>query len=109
MIIDSGASRTMLSSSQLANFGLDAAQVIDVQSSSGAGGAFSLQNIKVPAIAIGDFTTQQAHIFHNDLSPLLDFIKAETGVKVAGVIGQDILLKHQAVIDVGGRMLYLKH
>lgn len=108
LIIDSGASRTMLSSSQLTDFGLGAAQVIDVQSSSGAGGAFSLQHIKVPAIAVGGFTTGQAHIFHHDLSPLIDFITSQTGVKVAGVIGQDILLKHQALIDVGGRVLYLK-
>ena len=109
LIIDSGASRTMLSSTQLSNFRLDAVTAIDVQSSSGAGGAFSLQNIPVPAISIGGFTTKQSHIFHNDLSPLLDFIEAQTGVKVAGVIGQDILLKHQALIDVGERKLYLKN
>ncbi len=77
-------------------------------SSSGAGGAFSLQNITVSAIENGGFTTQQTHIFHNDLSPLLDFITAQTGNNVAGVIGQDILLKHQALIDVGEQTLYLQ-
>ncbi len=107
-IIDSGASRTMLSSTKLANFGLDAVKANDIQSSSGAGGAFSLQNITVPPIKLLGFVSSQSNIYHSDLSPLLDFISEQTGIEVAGVLGQDILLKHQALIDVGEQMLYLK-
>jgi len=97
LLMDSGAGRSMLHRQHLAHFKLS---VEDEQNSftAGAGGQLAISQrdldgftshgsaLKLPAINVGD------------LSVLMAYIKQQTGVVVHGVLGQDVLQAHQAII-----------
>jgi predicted aspartyl protease len=107
-IIDSGAGSSMLNSQSLKKFGLDTATTTGSRTSSGAGGAFTIQSIDISAFAIRHLDIKKSNIGHMNMSAAVNFVASQTGLHVDGVLGQDILIKHKAIIDVAGHTLYLR-
>jgi hypothetical protein len=108
-VLDTGANVTVVSTSQAERFGL----------SPSAGGRFGFAPARIAGIggnarqasidsfAVGPLAIRQRGILIADLDQLLTSLSQVSGSEVSGVIGQDILREHRAIVDVSRPMLYL--
>lgn len=108
-VLDTGANVTVINASQAERFGLAAG---------GGGGRFSglgmpagasgnASQVSIESFEIGSITVRQNRIVIADLGHLLDALGRTSGREVAGIVGQDVLNEHRAIIDVARPMLYL--
>jgi len=97
LIMDSGAGRSMLHREHLAHFNLPGE---DEQNgfTSGAGGQLAISLRDLDNITTHGLSLQLPAINVGDLSVLMAYIKSQTGIQVHGVLGQDVLQAHQAII-----------
>lgn len=96
-VLDTGANVTVISASEVARFGL----------SSGGGGAGTARQAAIDSFAIGPISVRQSRVVVADLDQLLGAFGRIAGTQVSGIIGQDVLNEHRAIIDVSRPMLYL--
>lgn len=107
-VLDTGANVTVINASQAERFEL----------SDGGGGLASLGRIRpgvsgnatqvaIDSFEIGSVTVRQSRVVTADLGQLLTALGRISGEEVAGIIGQDVLTEHRAIIDVARPMLYL--
>ncbi len=108
LLLDSGAGRSMLNQADLPGFSLDKKTLISSTNTSGAGGGFGMDNHQLESFEIGNIKIKQNNVFAADISVLVEYIKHETGIEMNGVFGQDVLSKHEAIIDVAGHKLYFR-
>ena len=87
-VVDTGANRTVLHAPFAGEFGLTGKPI-------GMGGA------------IGGVAIRQSRIMMTDLGQVTNLLSPISGSKVYGIIGQDVLKEHRAVIDVAKPLLYL--
>ncbi|GAB5559821.1 MAG: hypothetical protein SynsKO_14680 [Synoicihabitans sp.] len=107
-IIDSGARLSVVNDARLAHFDMKPSDRFEQESASGGvGGAFSIRIYRLGEFRLEEVTIPQATLGAFDLSAVVSAIEAETGVAVDGVIGQDTLLRHSAIIDIAGQLLLL--
>jgi hypothetical protein len=108
-VLDTGANVTVVSTSQGERFGLS-------QSARGrfgfaptriAGIGGNARQAGIDSFAIGPLAIRQRDILIADLDQLLTSLSQVSGSEVSGVIGQDVLREHRAIIDVSRPMLYL--
>jgi len=107
LILDSGSIRTILNKEHLGNFSLKEKKGL-YQQSSGAGGAFRIKRLDTVNIKIYEHFIDVNEIYSMDLSAVIKYIKAQIKIDVYGVIGQDILKKHSAIINPSKNIMYLK-
>jgi len=105
-LIDTGASKTVVDKGSAAALGLKA-------EGSPGGGVLgttetTVTNITVDMAAIGSVILQTLSLFVIDLSHCNNPIEAHGGRRVDGIIGADILMEKQAIIDYGKATLYFK-
>ncbi|WP_223789144.1 retropepsin-like aspartic protease [Marinicella meishanensis] len=108
LLVDSGASRTLIDHAALAALGLAHEATGQAEYSNGAGGGFALQSIPLDAFTIMQRPLAMDRVYSSDLSAVVAFTQSHTGTRIDGVIGQDFLQKYGAVIDVGEEKLVLK-
>lgn len=107
-VLDTGANVTVIDTSQAERFGL----------SLGGGGPLfrrglpaspsgSASQIAIDSFEIGSITIRQRRIVTADLGQLLGALSSASGEEVVGILGQDVLNEHRAIIDVARPMLYL--
>ena len=107
-IVDTGSANTLIDTQVAVKSGTG----VTALSGYGAGGAGGLvegvNRTGVKELAIGNFKLANAEVVvaHVSSDILLSKSAAESN---AGVLGQDYLSSNFAVIDVGGRALYLRH
>lgn len=95
-VLDTGANVTVISASAVERFGLS--------SGSGVGTA---RQVAIDSFAIGPISVRQSRVVVADLDQLLGAFGRIAGTQVSGIIGQDVLNEHRAIIDVSRPMLYL--
>lgn len=106
-VLDTGANVSVINKAKAAQFALD----------QGVGGSGSVdrlgpgprgaQKVSVDSFAIGPVTIRQDQVVTADLGQLLTSLGQISGEEVAGIIGQDVLTEHRAIIDVAKPLLYL--
>ena len=107
-IIDSGARLSVVNNARLAHFDLKPNDRLEQASASGGvGGAISIRIYRLREFRLEDVNIPQITIGAFDLGAVVSAIEAETGVVVDGVIGQDTLIRHRAIIDVADQLLLL--
>jgi predicted aspartyl protease len=107
-IIDSGARLSVVNGARLAHFDMKPSDRLEQESASGGvGGAISIRIYRLREFRLEEVTIPQVTIGAFDLSAVVSAIEGETGVAVDGVIGQDTLLRHRAIIDIAGQFLLL--
>lgn len=106
-VLDTGANITVVDSAHRQHFGLSA-------SSSGLGGvvggmagATGAKQVSVEGLSIGPVQARQGRIVTADLGQLLSTLSRVTNTEVYGLVGQDIMKKHRAIVDVAKPMLYM--
>lgn len=107
-VLDTGANVTVVSASHAERFGLSSSGP-----SRGLGGvlrpgaAVNARQITIEDFRIGTVAVRQDAVVVADLDQLLTALGRVSGADVAGIIGQDVLGEHRAIIDVARPMLYL--
>jgi hypothetical protein len=105
-VVDTGANRTVLHAPFAGDFGL-AGKPMGAGGAIGVGGAVRTSQAAVETLAIGGIGIRQRRIMMTDLSQVTNLLSPISGSKVYGIIGQDVLKEHRAVIDVAKPLLYL--
>lgn len=105
-VLDTGANVSVIDSDHAAHFGLGGGR----SSAGGAvvlGGSNTARQVGIESLRLGDIPIRQRRMVLTDLGALGDALAPLAGGAVHGLIGQDILNEHRAVIDVKRPILYL--
>ena len=105
-VLDTGANMTVIDRSHLRAFGLSATSG-EIGGAVGVGAAGRASRIPVDSFSIGPVKVRQKRVVSSDLGQLLTVLSRVSGIRVNGIIGQDVLGEHRAMIDVAKPMLYL--
>ena len=73
----------------------------------GLGGGMRAQQVKLERLEIGGMPIRRKQIMTSDLSQLVKVLGTVSRSEIAGIIGQDVMKEHRAVIDVARPILYL--
>ena len=109
-LLDTGANVTVVSAVHAKRFGLSqagggilSAGVARIAGASGAG-----RQVRVDSFTLGNIDIRQRRVLVADLGPLLEKLGDAAGREVYGIIGQDVMNEHRAVIDVARPMLHMQ-
>ena len=108
-VLDTGANLTVVTTSQAERFGLSSSDSGGLLAGRvlPAGASGNARQVAIDGFAIGPITVRQKRILIADLDPLLAALGRASGQEIAGIVGQDVLTEHRAIIDVAWPMLYL--
>lgn len=105
-VLDTGANATVLDVAYAERFGVSGLPS-GFGGAVGVGGGGRANQAGIESLRIGSVTVRQSRIVTTDLGQLLRVMDRLTGRTVYGIIGQDVLQEHRAIIDVARPMLYL--
>ena len=105
-VLDTGANMTVVDRSHLADFALSPGGG-DLGGAVGIGASGQARRVRIDSFRIDGMPIRQNRIVTSDLGQLLVVLGRATGTSVKGIIGQDVLGEHRAIIDVERPMLYL--
>ena len=108
-VLDTGANLTVITTSQVERFGLSSGAEGGLLAGRGlsAGASGNARQVAIEGFTIGSITVRQNQVVTADLDPLLGALGTASGQEIAGIVGQDVLTQHRAIIDVARPMLYL--
>lgn len=107
-VLDSGASVTVVHRDSIPNFRLLPTEKVDYSNATGVGGSVDAQTYSVESFKVKHLNVEHPSIFGMDLSHVVNALNGYSKQPIEGVIGQDILSKHQAIIDIASNTIYLK-
>lgn len=105
-VLDTGANVTVVDRSQSQHFDLGGS-LPGVGGAIGVGGGREASQVRIDSMRVGPVPIRQGRIVTSDLGNLLRTLGRVTGGTVYGIVGQDVLKEHRAIIDVARPMLYL--
>lgn len=104
-VLDTGANATVLHASYAEELGLDISQA--PAAAIGLGGTLQAGQTRIESLAIGGVKLRQGRVLTADLSQIAKLLGPLSGGKVYGIVGQDVMKEHRAVIDVARPIFYL--
>ncbi len=107
-VLDSGAGRSIIHNQQAEKFGLTESSQIGTGSSAGAGGAFGYQRYAIESLVLDQQLLAKSYIDIADLGTVTKQFQDSLGIDIDGVIGQDVLIENNSIIDVAGSRLFIK-
>jgi hypothetical protein len=105
-VLDTGANMSVIDVDHALRFGLQPTKGV-VGGASGIGGANPARQAAIKSLKLGPVEIRQRRIVLTDLGSIGDALAPLAGGAVHGLIGQDVLKEHRAVIDVERPLLYL--
>ena len=105
-VLDTGANMSVIDAAHLSNFGLSPGTG-SIGGAVSVGGGGQARRLSIDSFAVGDIPVRQDRVVSSDLGQLLTTLSRVSGVEVNGIVGQDVLNEHRAIIDVARPMLYL--
>lgn len=106
IVVDTGASHSCLSPEVIQHLSSKEEIIVDKVLSISADVAQNTM-IKLPSIKIGDFQLRNYPFLIIDIAHINDMMESLGMKKIAGLLGSDILLKYNAIIDYQNRLLTL--
>lgn len=106
-VLDTGANVTVIDRSLAEEFDLSARAGLFGGEGALPQGAGRASQAGLDSFAIGPITIRQRTVVLADVGQLLGALGQVAGEDVAGLIGQDVMNEHRAIIDVARPMLYL--
>lgn len=105
-IVDTGANISVVHAPLASRYGLtEGTGVASV--AVGLGGGMKARQLRLETLALGDVAIRQRRIMAADLSAMTGVLGKLGATEITGIIGQDVLAEHRAVIDVRRPILYL--
>jgi hypothetical protein len=105
-ILDTGANASVLHAPHAARFGVGEGLTAPA-AAVGLGGAMKARQARLETLSIGGIAIRQSRIMTADLAQIEQMLGRISGETLSGIIGQDVMKEHRAVIDVDGPILYL--
>jgi hypothetical protein len=105
-IVDTGANVTVVDSAVAAEFGVGPSRPFPGRAL-GMGGATTAQLAPIRTLQIGPVQIRLSRVATSDLGQVLNVLRPVAGKPIHGIIGQDVLSEHRAVVDVARAALYL--
>jgi hypothetical protein len=105
-VLDTGANMSVLDSEHVAAFGL-AGAASSPGGALGIGNRLNARQVSIQSLRLGPIRVRQRRMVITDLGQLTEALSPLAGGQVHGLIGQDVLNEHRAVIDVSRPLLYL--
>ncbi len=105
-VLDTGANATVLDAFNAGSFGL-AEGAGRPAGAVGLGGGMRATQASIDSFHIGPVPIRQSRIMITDLGRLADLLGPMAGETIHGIVGQDVLAEHRAVIDVARPILHL--
>ncbi|MCG9912533.1 MAG: retroviral-like aspartic protease family protein [Flavobacteriales bacterium] len=110
MVLDTGASRTVFDQKEINRFVKEGTRVIDGRMSAGLGtDSMETHSVTLNSFKINALTKKDFEALALDLHVLVKSYETLGHGNVVGVLGSDILLEHNAVIDFGKQKLILSY
>lgn len=108
-VLDTGANLSVVNAPQAERFGLSArgGTLFGAGTARFAGNTGAARAVAVDSFTMGDMTVRQRRVLVADLGGLLDSLGQVSGREISGLIGQDVMNEHRAIIDVKRPMLYV--
>ncbi|HYD88853.1 MAG TPA: retropepsin-like aspartic protease [Vitreimonas sp.] len=104
-VLDTGANASVIDRRYVERFGLTPGGLQG--QAFGVGGGQRAQIAQIESLAIAGVPIRQSRIAVADIAQVADVLGPLTGETIVGIIGQDALTEHRAVIDVARPILYL--
>lgn len=105
-ILDTGANASVLHAPFAAEFGISAT-ARHPAAAIGIGGGQRAGQARIENLEIGPVAIRQSRIMTADLTQAVRLLGPLSGGKIYGIVGQDVMKEHRAVIDVAKPILYL--
>lgn len=105
-VVDTGANVSVLHAPFAESFGIASDSSVS-GAAVGIGGGGRARQARIESLRIGAVDMRQERIVLADLSPIATLLGPMSGGPIHGIIGQDLLAEHRAVIDVPRSILYL--
>lgn len=105
-VLDTGAGATVLHAPEARNFGIGGPAAAR-GGAVGLGGAQAASLYPIESFAIGAVPTRQRRIATLNLAQITNTLGPIAGRPIHGIVGQDVLAEHRAVIDVRAPAVYL--
>lgn len=103
-VLDTGANATVLNAPYAEQFGVEGGLP---GGAVGLGGAMQASAARIDELVIGGVPIRQSRIMVTDLGQLSRLLEPMAGREIHGIVGQDVMNEHRAVIDVARPILYL--
>ncbi|MFN3521863.1 MAG: aspartyl protease family protein [Phenylobacterium sp.] len=106
-VLDTGANVSVVDSAYAADFGLTPQRFVG-GAAVGVGGGLKVSRSSIEELRLGGVDTRHRHLMLADLSQMVGALGRLSPEPIQGIIGQDLMREHRAVIDVARPMLYLQ-
>lgn len=106
-ILDTGANATVVNAAHATAFGLSD-QRTQPGVAVGLGGSLRASQARIESLTLADVRIRQDTIMVADLSQLDGLLGRIGGGVIHGIVGQDVMAEHRAVVDVARPMLHLQ-
>jgi len=104
-VLDTGANATVLHAPYAEELGLTVGRA--PAAAVGLGGALEAGQARVESFEIAGVAIRQGRVLTADLGQVAHLLGPLAGGKVYGIVGQDVMKEHRAVIDVARPIFYL--
>lgn len=105
-VLDTGANKSVLHAGYAEQLGIGEGTAMP-GAAIGLGGAMKARQVRIERMEIGSVPIRQTRVMTADLSQLTNLLGPLSGDTIYGLIGQDVMKEHRAVIDVSRPILYL--
>lgn len=105
-VLDTGANVSVVDQRYAAHFGLEPLGGLRGQAF-GIGGGQEASLARIESLSIAGVTIRRDRMAIANIAQVAETLGRLTGAPVYGIIGQDVLTEHRAVIDVARPILYL--
>jgi predicted aspartyl protease len=108
LILDTGASRTVIEKSIIENQPRANTTQEEVFAAGINAQKMEVEQVEVSTIKLGNLEFENMLVFSTDLSAISTLYEQMAGIKIGGLLGCDFLEKHKAVVDFGSNQIVLK-
>jgi predicted aspartyl protease len=106
LIIDTGASRTVIDTSVAENFKVDSSVEKEAFAAGINAQTLAVNQVVIPKLKLDGSTFKNVTAFSTDLSPISNLYEQISGIKIHGLIGCDFLVTHNARVDFLKRKIF---
>jgi len=107
MILDTGASRTVLSNNLVVNFDKTTGDDEEAFAAGINAQRMQVEQVVIPSIRIGDLEFFDMLIFSTDLNAVSSLYEQMAGIRIDGLLGCDFLVKYGGVVDFNTQRMVL--
>lgn len=105
-VVDTGANATVLHAAFAGEFGLGGRPTAR-GGATGIGGSMAAEQVRIESFALGPVETRHRRMMTTNLGQLTQLLTPLSRGPIHGIVGQDVMKEHRAVVDVDARVLHL--